>query len=224
MKNKYLLSFAVLASLSASAASGDEGNLYVWSGGSVVYTTAMTNVEDVVVSDDKSTVSVKDINGNSLYTTSRASLDSIGFYPVTLKADLLDVVFNADGSATDVSPQHLPITNPSTTNLNVYWNSTYSRYVAHSSAAWKEAASGHYRVPLNDSYFSKLQDGYTLEAIVMTPEKGGTMTDDEVKWIGCHRNGGPGGILVSKKGSAQNYHSCPTPLPQAIAGQVSTMK
>ena len=209
MKNKYLLSFAVLASLSASAASGDEGNLYVWSGGSVVYTTAMTNVEDVVVSDDKSTVSVKDINGNSLYTTSRASLDSIGFYPVTLKADLLDVVFNADGSATDVSPQHLSITNPSTTNLNVYWNSTYSRYVAHSSAAWKDAASGHYRVPLNDSYFSKLQDGYTLEAIVMTPEKGGTMTDDEVKWIGCHQNGGPGGILVSKRGSGSKLSFLP---------------
>lgn len=191
-----LASVAVVG-LSANAGVGDypTGNLYVWKNGRVVYMTATANVADVRVSDDKSTLSFVDSNSNVLYSAPKANIDSIGFYSVPARADLLDVVFNADGSATDVSPRHATIEHPSSTNQAVYWNSTYSRFVAHSSCDWNSKNMGHYRVSIaDDAFFNRLKDGYTMEAIVMTPEKGSTA---EGKFISCHQSGGPGAIMIS---------------------------
>ena len=196
---KAIISLATVAvvALSAKAGVGDmpTGNLYVWKNGRVVYMTAAANVADVQVSADKSTLSFVDSNSNVLYSAPKANIDSIGFYSVPARADLLDVVFNADGSATDVSPRHATIEHPSSTEQAVYWNSTYSRFVAHSSCAWNSKDKGHYRISIaDDAFFNRLKDGYAMEAIVMTPEKGST---EEGKFISCHESGGPGGIMIS---------------------------
>ncbi len=196
-KTMIALATVAVAGLSANAGVGDmpTGNLYVWKDGRVVYMTATANVADVRVSDDKSTLSFVDSNSNVLYSAPKANIDSIGFYSVPARADLLDVVFNADGSATDVSPRHAAIEHPSSTNQAVYWNSTYSRFVAHSSCGWGAKATGHYRISVaDDAFFNRLKDGYTMEAIVMTPEKGST---DEAKFISCHQSGGPGAFMIS---------------------------
>ncbi len=174
-KTMIALATVAVAGLSANAGVGDmpTGNLYVWKDGRVVYMTATANVADVRVSDDKSTLSFVDSNSNVLYSAPKANIDSIGFYSVPARADLLDVVFNADGSATDVSPRHAAIEHPSSTNQAVYWNSTYSRFVAHSSCGWGAKATGHYRISVaDDAFFNRLKDCYTMEAIVMTPEIG----------------------------------------------------
>ena len=196
---KAIISLATVAvvALSAKAGVGDypTGNLYVWKNGRVVYMTAAANVADVQVSDDKASLSFVDSNSNVLYSAPKANIDSIGFYSVPARADLLDVVFNADGSATDVSPRHATIEHPSSTSQAVYWNSSYSRFVAHSSCGWGAKATGHYRISVaDDAFFNRLKDGYTMEAIVMTPEKGST---DEAKFISCHQSGGPGAFMIS---------------------------
>ena len=115
------------------------------------------------------------------------------------EADLLDVVFHADGTATDVSPAHRKVDCYPNSTLYTYWLPQYGRYVAHSDASWNDSGKGHYRVDYagDDNFWQQLADGYTMEAVVMTPE---IVAGTEAKWISSHQGGGPGGFMVSTDG------------------------
>ena len=77
--------------------------LYFCRNGEVTQIVPAENVDRFVKGTGDMLVAV-DADGNEIYSFSPEELDSIAFAEPLTKADLLDVVFNADGTAEDVSP------------------------------------------------------------------------------------------------------------------------
>ena len=67
--------------------------------------------------------------GKLVYTADVETIDSVTFQEVTKApaADILDVVFKADGTAEDISPMKNPVTIPSNGGLSTVWSNTYNR-------------------------------------------------------------------------------------------------
>lgn len=111
-------------------------------------------------------------------------------------ADLLDIVFQEDGTAVDVSPlRHEVVTQPGSA-LTTYYNDIHKCYAAafrHTPGS--SVNSGYYRVnyKAGDDFISRIADGCTFESIVMLGE------DDpanlEVKWFSSMQSGGIGFIM-----------------------------
>ncbi|MBQ8863210.1 MAG: hypothetical protein IJ014_00505 [Rikenellaceae bacterium] len=113
-------------------------------------------------------------------------------------ADMLDVVFNADGTATDISPMHMAITTVEGTQLMTYYNKAYDRYVAHFNNTLSEGTtSSFYKIDFskNTKFKNALADGHTLEAIFSMDESGKGITQ-EVKILTAHQAGGTGLMLT----------------------------
>ena len=75
-------------------------------------------------------------------------------------ADVLDVVFNADGTAEDVSPMHNEVGTHAGDGLVTYYNNTYGKYVARFDNTWAGAATGWYSIDFrnNERFWNKLAD------------------------------------------------------------------
>lgn len=90
--------------------------------------------------------------------------------PVILKkACLLDIVFNTDGTASDVSSQNRPIQSNIGGYCAVYWDEGLGRNVAHFSHESSSAASGgYYRYDYSGDagFVSRVSDGYSIEALL----------------------------------------------------------
>lgn len=198
LKNIFFVSAAVMAMHSALAENPNKGNIYVWSGGEPVYMEKANLLDDVRLSDDKSTITLLDANKQVMYSGAYSAIDSIGFTPVLPKADVLDIEFFGDGSAVDNSPMKNAVTYHSGSLVKPCWNYDLRRVGVRSEAVWggNDQKAGYYSINL-DPIFSKLADGYSVEAILMTTQKNlGT----EAKWLSCHQAGGPGGFMVTKQG------------------------
>ena len=113
-------------------------------------------------------------------------------------ADVLDVVFNADGTAEDVSPMHNEVGTHAGDGLVTYYNNTYGKYVARFDNTWAGAATGWYSIDFrnNEEFWNKLADGHTLETVFMGDYEGDAPASAEAKWFACHQGGGTG-FLVS---------------------------
>ncbi len=104
---------------------------------------------------------------------------------IVLSADMLDVVFNLDGTAYDASPSGKKVEGRinsgdsskgsyTTTDIPVSYNSDYTRNVAtfNSSASWGNAGRPEgvkfYQIKYEDdiNFMNKLSDGHTLEALI----------------------------------------------------------
>lgn len=82
-----------------------------------------------------------------MYSASVETVDSIIFKESSRpEADILDVVFKADGTAEDVSPMKNRVECPAKGGLTTYWNNTYKRYVASFSNDWGGNVYGYYKV------------------------------------------------------------------------------
>lgn len=119
-------------------------------------------------------------------------------------ADVLDVVFNTDGSATDVSQMGNTIVSASNGTQTTYFSNQYQRYVAKFENTWAGTPSGYYRVDYqnNTNFKEALADGHTLEAVVMgtyTPP----ISDSEAKFFAAHQAGGTG-LYVCKANRGKN--------------------
>ena len=197
LRNWMLLTLILIGSGMPAAASGEM--IYVYKGGRIVYSQEVTGVDDVQIADDHSRLAILDKTGSTLYEAAMNDVDSLSFRTPVMRTDqILDVVFNADGTATDVSASQMKVEHYPDETLSTYWNTTYGRYVARSTCEWNDKDKGHYRISYagNDAFWQKLADGYTMEAIVMSPQK----QNAEAKWIGSHQSGGPGAIMVSGDG------------------------
>ena len=132
------------------------------------------------------------------------------------RADMLDVVFNADCSAVDVSAKMMYVEHSASANLSTYYENYQGCYMARfAHDLYSDVASGFYKINFqnNASFREELADGHTMETIIRinTPHSG----DDEAKWFSCHDTGGTGFLLTrSDKGSGITF------LPRVGSGYV----
>lgn len=101
--------------------------LYFYRNGEVVQIIPAENTERVVKGANNMLDAV-DAAGNTLYSFSAEEVDSITFAVTLPKADLLDVVFNADGTAEDVSPMKFKVEQGG--DVTTEWSDAHNRYVA----------------------------------------------------------------------------------------------
>ncbi len=122
-------------------------------------------------------------------------------YTVTAPtADLLDVVFNADGTAKDVSPMGNTVKYLPGAGASYYYNEYYKRVIpGFSHPVASNIKSGYYRID-NNKFWSKLEDGHTLETLIRLDDYN---TTDEIKPFSNHQSGGTGFLICkASRGSA----------------------
>lgn len=221
MKKLYgiLLAAVCLSGLSATA----EDNLYVVKGGNVLYTTTTANVDSVVKADGN--ITIYDAKGAAAYTAAIADIDSITFsYPVP-KADLLDVVFNTDGTATDASGSLTVVANGTTTGI-VSYDATLKRNVADFSAnPYASTPKAYYKADYesNTAYQAKLKDGHSIEVVFsMDASK---ITNYEAKPFASHQAGGTGFLICTQSHALVSGQNEITFLPNTSStGTTSTWR
>lgn len=143
-------------------------------------------------------------NGVVSQRLSMADVDSITFGNAGPLADLLDVQFNEDGTATDLSPRHMPVQRVGSSQ-SVQYNSTYRRYMACFTNPWASTASGYYKIDYeqDQNFRDALADGHTLECLVMASYSG-TIPNSEAKPFSSHEAGGTGFLISTISGSRKN--------------------
>lgn len=135
----------------------------------------------------------------STTTIAAGQIDKIEFLPVssdTKYADLLDIVFNEDGTATDMSPYRHEVTTIPGNTLSTKYSDVHKKFVANfTHTMGLTATSGFYSIKYTagGDFINRIADGCTFETIV----KLGTPDDQtkEVKWFSSHQAGGIGFIL-----------------------------
>ena len=121
------------------------------------------------------------------------------------KADLLDVVFAADGSATDVSAAKLNVVKVASASLSVQYNETYKRYMAvfdrPSDQVGTTVKEGYYYADFenNATVNAGLADSHSLEILLCCEELPAPGTAS-VKPFSLMNNGGSG-FMFSTTGS-----------------------
>lgn len=131
----------------------------------------------------------------ALYRGVRYGIDTYNHDSVLPKADLLDVVFNGDGTATDISAKHFNIER---CNTSTYYNSDFGRYAAHFGNEWSKQAESWFRMDYSSDqdFMNRLADGHTLEALIMA-DYDYPLVDEEAKPFSSHEKGGTG-FLISR--------------------------
>ena len=119
-------------------------------------------------------------------------------------ADLLDVVFNEDGTAKDVSPMKNNVRLIGS-SASTYYNNTYKRYVASFNNPWAGTASGYYRIDFesNSKFRTALANGHTLEAVFMA-SYAPPIANAEAKPFSAHQGGGTGFLISTTSGNRKN--------------------
>ncbi len=111
---------------------------------------------------------------------------------------ILDVVFNADGTATDVSETGMAITTVKGASLMTYYNDYSKGYVARfNNKVGESATSGYYRAEYvsKRNFKSALQDGHSMEVVFMLD--GELPNAREVKMFSSHQSGGTGFLITN---------------------------
>ncbi len=195
------LSALMLGGIFTSAQADD--NLYVYKNGVIMFREKAANVDSVAMEKDKSVVTLYNAAKEVLYTSPRSQVDSISFTTDVPQADMLDVRFNADGTATDISPMQMEVQKIGNTQT-VYYNETYKRYAANFVNPWAGSPTGYYRIDWenNTKFKNMLANGHTLECIVMgnyTPP----IANSEAKWFSSHQGGGTGFLISTTNSSGR---------------------
>ena len=202
--SKDILVLTALVMCSVSAKSQTDDNLYIYKNGVIMHREKAAIVDSVAMEKDKSVITLYDATKQVLYTAPRSQVDSISFTTDVPQADMLDVRFNADGTATDLSPMQMTVQKIGNTQT-VYYNETYKRYVANFVNPWAGNPTGYYRINWenNTKFKNMLANGHTLECIVMgnyTPP----IANSEAKWFSSHQAGGTGFLISTISGSRKN--------------------
>ena len=120
------------------------------------------------------------------------------------KADLLDVVFNEDGTATDVSTSQMTV--ESFGSPTIVKSAKYGiNVMCMKNESWSKNPNSYFRVDYEDNadYVAALADGHTLECLVR-PYWDGDLADVECKPFSSHQGGGTGFLICKKSGSRGN--------------------
>ncbi len=120
------------------------------------------------------------------------------------KADILDVVFNSDGTAVDISPMQNEVQVIGQSAIEVYFNETYKMNIPRFTNPWSGTATHYYKVDYenNEAFKSALADGHTLETLVKA-DYSGSLPDKECKPFSSHQTGGTG-LMLCKTGKSVN--------------------
>ncbi|MCR4921624.1 MAG: LamG domain-containing protein [Bacteroidaceae bacterium] len=142
--------------------------------------------------------------------------------PTIPTADLLDIVFNEDGTAEDVSPMHNTVEIGGTT-ASTYFNETYQRYVARFENPYGSTCSGFYKVDFenNEAFRAALANGHTLEVLCMLDYEG-DIPDAEAKPFSAMQGGGTGFLICKTNASGSNGQNVFTFLPNVTTTGSST--
>ena len=121
-------------------------------------------------------------------------------------ADLLDVVFNGDGTASDISESGMTVNYFKGGSAVCYYNETYGRYVSHYNHKLASSVSaGYYEIDYTDNleFQNALADGHTLEVVFrMDLEANGS----EIKPFSSMDSGGLGFLITaSSRGKEITY-------------------
>lgn len=195
--------------------------LYFHRNGEVVQTIAADDADRIVKESDNM-MNVVDASGATVYSFSGEEIDSITFTLPIPKADLLDVVFNADGTAKDVSPMGFNVERGG--EAATEWSDRYNRYVARlSDNKWGngDVTEQFYRIDYsnNQAFMDALADGHTLEVLFMPEYE--TLPDSEAKVFASHEAGGTG-IMLKGSWSGPNGLNALTFLPNVSTGTNSS--
>ena len=192
----FVVAAITLMSLPAAAQTQYYDTIVLRQNGNIVYQNKATNIDSIAMENNKTQIALYDRDGGLLFSTSAADtrMDVEQGAPI---ADMLDLVFNEDGTATDISALGLPVTN-NAGGVSTYYNPTFKRYVARFNNTWAGATSTYFRINYgsNKSFIDLLKDGHTLEAVVManyTPP----IANGEAKFFSSHEAGGTG-LMVCK--------------------------
>ena len=121
------------------------------------------------------------------------------------KADILDVVFNDDGSAYDASPMENPVEVIGKDLIEPYYNENYKRVVPRLFNPWGGNGQTYYKIDYenNQQFKDAIADGHTLEMLVMANYTIGSLPDCECKPFTSHQGGGTG-LMISTKSNGAN--------------------
>ncbi len=123
----------------------------------------------------------------------------------TPKTDLLDVVFNEDGTAEDISPMHNEVVRFGET-ASTYYSETFQRYVASFNNNYGSNASSFYKAaPYDNNYEIRnaLTNGHSFEVLCMANYTG-TIPNQEAKPLSAMKSGGTGLMISNISGARQN--------------------
>lgn len=137
-------------------------------------------------------------------------------------ADLLDVEFNIDGTAIDVSPMNNTVEFIGE-GPTIAYNAAFGRNVATFYTSWSAKPAGYYKINFenNQAFRDALADGHSLEILVM-PNYAGALADVECKPFSAMQAGGTG-FLICKTGNGGGKNSF-TFLPNVTTDGASTWR
>lgn len=154
----FVVAAITLMSLPAAAQTQYYNNIVLRQNGNIVYQNKATNIDSIAMENNKTQIALYDRDGGLLFSTSAADtrMDVEQGAPI---ADMLDLVFNEDGTATDISALGLPVTN-NAGGVSTYYNPTFKRYVARFNNTWAGATSTYFRINYgsNKSFIDLLKD------------------------------------------------------------------
>lgn len=125
--------------------------------------------------------------------------------PDAPKADMLDVVFNLDGTATDLSPMNHTVNKVSHNYpFSVASNTTFNRNVVtfnpiENGKSPGENNGSYYRIdyPINGAFQQKLADGHTFETLVKFDVDYAVEQKYETKFFSTQEEGGTGFLIAN---------------------------
>lgn len=118
-----------------------------------------------------------------------------------LVADLLDVVFNTDGSAKDISPMNHVVEKVAGSAMMTYYNDGYERYVArYNHTPSTTISSGYFKIDYvnNQEFKNKLSASHSLETVFMFDAE--PQIGKEVKMFSSMESGGTGFLFTTQTG------------------------
>lgn len=114
------------------------------------------------------------------------------------KADVLDIVFNDDGTVVDASPMAHPVHVMGAPDIKK--SPRYGMNVlCYEEEMWGKESSNNVRVPYNDQLTEAIKDGMTMEVMVRPYFEKGTLDKTWVNLFGCYESGGFGIIIYGGK-------------------------
>lgn len=229
MKTKSIIALSLaMAGMCATSSNLNAENIYFYKDGKIIFSEKAENIGNVAYANNKTQLIVYDNDGQSLFTVAANAVDYMSNELEAPKADLLDIVFNADGSAKDVSPMKMTVTATGTSGATSYYNEAFGGYVFRANNPWGGSASSFYRVDYSfgSDFENRIADGHTLEAVVMCNYEGkisDSANNVEVKPFASHQAGGTG-LMICKKANGKNGKNEWTFLPNTATNGKSTWR
>ena len=203
MKLKTYLPLAAVMMCAAGASQALSGeNIYLYHNNRIIFSEDVAAVDRIAWEDNGTQVSLYNAAGEQLFTSGIEEVDCLTSDCHLPVADLLDVVFNADGTATDISPMGNEVKTGASSKISVYYNEQLQRNTAAFANSWAGTAEGYYRVDYadNPAFMEGLADGHTIECVVSAAE----LKDSEAKFFSSHAAGGTGLMICNKNGHPKN--------------------